>query len=129
MWGVASRISSKQHEEFPCSFHRAFSQIISPVFGICCYTVVLFMATSWNNKTGIIYLSANYYQRSDFQIIGNLSIAVHVFHMHLLKSLLVDEILLPKYVNCSANLTGLSFNFDKASSCLKSMNSILPVFT
>ena len=38
---------------------------------------------------------------------NTLSIGVHAIHVHLLKSLLVDEIWLPRNVNYSFNFTGL----------------------
>ena len=46
-------------------------------------------------------------ERSDFPMIDNLSIAVHAFPMHILISLLIDEILRPRYVNWSINFRGL----------------------
>ena len=58
-------------------------------------------------------------------MVDNLLIAVHVFPMHMLKSLSVDEILLPKYVNGSTDFKGLLFNEDMAPSFLKHMNSVL----
>ena len=36
--------------------------------------------------------------RSDFHVIDNLLIAIHVFTRHILMSLSVDEMLLPRYV-------------------------------
>ena len=39
----------------------------------------------------------------------NMSEAVNIFLMCVLTSLLVDEILLPKYVNWSTNFKGLPF--------------------
>ena len=39
-------------------------------------------------------------ERSYLNMIDNLPIAVHAFPMRMLTSLSVDEILLPKYVNC-----------------------------
>ena len=45
--------------------------------------------------------------RSDFHMIDNLFIADHNVPMRALTSLSVDEILLPRYVNCSTGLRGL----------------------
>ena len=48
-------------------------------------------------------------ERLDFDKIDNLSSAVHTFLMHMLISISVDEILLPRYVNSSSNFRGLLF--------------------
>ena len=45
--------------------------------------------------------------RSDYDMIDKLPITFHTFTRHMLTSLSVDEILLPKYVNLSTNLGGL----------------------
>ena len=45
---------------------------------------------------------------SDFHSIDNPLIAVHAFAHRMLTLLSVDEILLPRYVNCSINFNGLS---------------------
>ena len=45
-------------------------------------------------------------------MIDILLIGVHAFPIRILKSLSVDEILLPRYVNWSANFKGLSFNVE-----------------
>ena len=45
-------------------------------------------------------------------MIVNQSIAIH--NLHMLKLLLVDEILLPRYMNLSTNFRGLPFNEDVA---------------
>ena len=46
----------------------------------------------------------------NFNMVVNLSITVHNLSMCMLISLLVDEILLPRYINRSTNFSGLSFN-------------------
>ena len=38
-------------------------------------------------------------ERSDFQMVDNLSIAFHALSMYMLKSLSVEEILLPRHMN------------------------------
>ena len=55
--------------------------------------------------------------------------AVHTFSLHILTSLSVDEILLPRYVNCSTNFRGLPLKMKIAPSCLNHLNLILFVFT
>ena len=62
-------------------------------------------------------------------MINNLLIAIHVFPMHILTSLSVDEILLQRYVNNSINFRDLPFNMEIALSFLKHMNSVLSEFT
>ena len=50
-------------------------------------------------------------------MIDNLLIAVHTFARPMLTLLLVDEILLPKYVNLSINFRGLPLQVEMATSC------------
>ena len=45
-------------------------------------------------------------------MINNLSIVVLIFYTLMLISLSVDEILLPKYVNCSINFRGFPINVE-----------------
>ena len=54
-------------------------------------------------------------------MIDNLSIAVHSSSRHMLTSLSVDKILLPRYVNISTNFRGLPFKVE--------MYSVLFTFT
>ena len=61
-------------------------------------------------------------------MIDNQSIAVHVSTMHMLISLSVDVIMLPRYVNKSTNFRGWPFNVKMVPSYLKHMNSVLSVF-
>ena len=60
-------------------------------------------------------------------MIDNLWIAVQVFASHMLTSLSVDEILLPRYINLSTNFRGLLLKV-KISPCLKHMKSVLFAF-
>ena len=66
---------------------------------------------------------------SDFYMVVNRLIAIHALPICKLISLSVDEILLPRYVNWSANFRGLPFNKKIASTWLKHMNSVLSLFT
>ena len=52
-------------------------------------------------------------------MINNLLVEVNGLLMHMLTSLSVDEILLPRYVNWSANFIGLVLKVDMAQSHLK----------
>ena len=61
-------------------------------------------------------------------MINNLLNAVHAFANRILKSLSVDETLLPKYMNWSINFTGLPLKVEMAPSTLKHMNSVLNEF-
>ena len=79
------------------------------------------MAPAWKNSNLILS------ERIDFHMVDNLLIAVHVFSMHMLTLLSVDEILLPKYVNCSTNLRGLLSNVEMEPTCLKHMNCFIRV--
>ena len=59
----------------------------------------------------------------------NLFVASHAFPIRALISLSVDEILLPRYVNCSTGLRGLPSSVEMSSFFLKLMNSVLSEFT
>ena len=61
-------------------------------------------------------------------MVENLLTAIHAFPMPMLTFLSVDEILLLKYMNCSTNFRGLSFNVGMTPSWLKHMNSVLSGF-
>ena len=80
-------------------------------------------ATVWKNTCFILSDSL------DFHIIDNLSITVHIFAVHLLISLSVDETLLPSYVNLSTNFRGLALRGEIAPPHLKHMYSVLFAFT
>ena len=61
-------------------------------------------------------------ERSAFDTIDNLLIAVHTFSMRMLPSFSVDEILLLRYVNWSSNFRGLPLKVKMALSWLNHMN-------
>ena len=67
--------------------------------------------------------------RSDFHMTDNLFVASHAFPIHALISLSVDEILLPRYVNCSTDLRGLPSSVEMFPFFLKHMNPVLSEFT
>ena len=52
-------------------------------------------------------------------MVDNPTIAVHIFPKCKLTSLSADVILLPRFVNCSTDFRGSSFNEEMAPSCLK----------
>ena len=64
------------------------------------------------------------WDKSDFPMIDNLSIAFHIFDRFMLTSLSVDEMLLPRYVNLSTDFSGLPLRVEKAPFCLKHMCSV-----
>ena len=68
--GFASKICSKQHIAFLFSFHLTFFHV-SLSSRRCILTMILTELEIWRNLI--------YFIRSDFHMIGNLSIAVHVF--------------------------------------------------
>ena len=78
----------------------AFSQCVLLASMWCIHTIVLTQPQLGRNH--LILLA-----RSDFYMVDNLSIAVHAFIKCMLTTLLVDEILLPRYVNLSTNFRGL----------------------
>ena len=59
----------------------------------------------------------------------NLFVADHAFAIRVLTSLSVDEILLPRYVNCSTGLRGLPSSVEMFPFFFKYMNSVLSEFT
>ena len=63
-----------------------------------------------------------FYQRSDFNMVDNLSIAVHTFTNCMLS---VEKILLTMYLNGSTNFRGMQLEVEMIPSCLKHMRSIL----
>ena len=65
---------------------------------------------------------------SDSCMVVNLSIAIHAFAMHMLTSLLVNEMLLLWYITKSTNFRGKIFSVEMVPSCLKHTNSVLSVF-
>ena len=88
-------IFSKQHAAFLCNSHQAFLagvplkvQVVQPYYSTD-------TAIAWKNS---------FYQKDQISIS---SIAFHTFPMHMLTSLLVDEIFLPRYLNWSTNFSSL----------------------
>ena len=60
----------------------------------------------------------------------NLSIAVRAFHLRILTSLSVDEILLPRYTKWSSYFRGLSFNVEMSpASRVNKNNDYMPIRT
>ena len=87
----ASQICSKPHAEFLCS---------SSFFSMCFVNVYVVhpyrsndAATVWKKSRLVLW------EKSDFHLIGSRSIVSLTFAKHVLSSLSVDEILLPKYMN------------------------------
>ena len=77
------------------------------------------ITTSWNNCRFNLLLI------SDFHMTDNLFVADHAFAIRVLTSLFVDEILLPRYVNCSTILRRLPSSVEISPFFLKLMNSVL----
>ena len=71
--------------------------------------------TAWKN------CRFNLSVRSDFHMIDDLFVADHAFPIHVLTSLSVDEILLPRYVNCSTGFRGLPLSMEMSPFFLKHM--------
>ena len=78
-------------------------------------------ASAWKKSCFILL------ERSDFHMIDNISIAVHAFSVQKLTLLLVYEILLLRYVNCSTNFRGLPLKVEMAP-CLRYIKSVLFAF-
>ena len=100
---VASRICSKQYAVSLCSSHLAFPASVSLKSKWCSHTVLF-------TQLQLGRILVLFYQRSNFHMVHNLSIAVYDLPMCILTSLSVDEILLLKYMNCSTNFRGFLFN-------------------
>ena len=89
LWSAVTRICSEQPTVSFCSSHLVF-------FSMHCTKVQVVQphnntdtATAWRNLCFI------FSERSYFHMVNNPSIAVDVFPMHMMTSLLVDELLLP----------------------------------
>ena len=106
LWGVASRICSKQHAAFLWSSHLVFSLCISFVSMLCICTVVLTLPQL--GKYSILS-----YERDQ------ISIWVKTFARRMLTSLSVDEMLLLRYVNLSINSRDPPLKVEVTPSCLK----------
>ena len=107
--GVASRICSKQYAVSSCSSNLTFSPGISLKSKWCNHTIVL---TQLQLRRILIL----FYQRSNFHMVINLSIAICALLMYMFISFSVDEIWLSRYMNWSTNFRGLPFNEDIAPS-------------
>ena len=116
-WIVAYWISSKQHVAFLYSSHLAF-------FSLRFLSIrVVHPYSSTNTVTYCKKLRFILSDWLDFHMTDNLSIDVHSFSWHILTSLSVDEILLPRYVNMSTN-----FRVGVAPSRLKHMTCFICVY-
>ena len=67
-------------------------------------------------------------ERHNFRMINSLSIAHITFLMLIITSISVDEILLPRYVNCLTNFRCLPLEVEIAPSCLKQFNAVSSPF-
>ena len=79
-------------------------------------------ATAWKKSSFI------HSERSDFLMIGNLSIEVHAFARCMLIWLSVDEILLPRGVYISRNFGGLLFKMEMVPSCLTHTHTHIHIY-
>ena len=75
--------------------------------------------TAWKNFGFILS------ERSDFDIVDNLSITVHDFPMRKLTSFSVDDILFWRFLEWSSHSRRMPFNMEMPSSCLQYINSVL----
>ena len=120
-----------------CCFQELFNEARSILvkFSSCFFSIRFFSVhvvhpfssmdtTAARKKLRFILLD-----RSDFYIIDNLTLAVHVFTKHLLISLSVDEALLPRYGNMSTNLREPPFWIEISSSVLTYVYFVLFAFT
>ena len=101
LWGVASRICSKQHVTFFYSSCRPFSP--------CCFVSVHAVHPYSNIDTTTVWKKSRFFffYCSNYHMINNLLLAVHAFSWCMLTPLSVDEILLPMYVKFSSNFRSL----------------------
>ena len=76
-------------------------------------------ASLWKNACFILS------ERPYIHRVVNLSIAIYAFYLRILTSLVVGEILLPRYLKWSTNVSGLTLKVEMAPSCLKDVNSVL----
>ena len=102
---AASRICLKQHTTSLCDTNLAFSPSISLESKWCNHTVVLTLLEL--RRIPVLFC-----QRPEFHMVDNLSIAVHALPISMLKSLSIDVILLPRYMNWSTNFKGLPFDYN-----------------
>ena len=106
LYGIDSRIWSKQLQAFLYSYHRDFfSQYVSLIFYLvhpcnCTYTTTALKTFRFISSEIL-----------DFHVIDYLSRAVKGITERILISVSVDEILLPSYVNRSTNFTEIPLKF------------------
>ena len=115
MWGVASRICSRQHEDFLCSYHLAFSSM--------CFVHIHVVHPYSSIDTDSLEEILLYFIRSHFHMIDNLSIAFHTYARCMLTPLSVDE--MPKYLNWFTNFKGLPLKVETDPFCIKQMNCFI----
>ena len=84
LWCAASRICSEQHVTSLCTSHLAFSPGILLKFKWCDHTIVLSQLQF--GKIPILF-----HQRSEFHMVINLLIIVHVLPICILTLFLIDE--------------------------------------
>ena len=96
--------------------HNILVQLSSSFYSLCLVSVRVVHAYSRTNSTAawkkLFFILSDW---SDFCMINNLSIAVHAFARHKLMWFLVEEILLPRYVNLSTNLKEQPFRVEMSS--------------
>ena len=114
LWGTASRICSNS-TQYPClTLIKHFS--MSASLKVVQLYNSIDMATASKNS---YFISS---ERLNFFKVDNLWIVIYAFSMHMLISLSIDEISLPRYMKWSSNFRGLSFNVEMVLSCLKLMH-------
>ena len=106
LWGAASKSHSKQHTTL-CNCHLVF---------FSGHYIRIQVWQLYNNTDNLEEFQLYFYQRWDFHMVDNLSIAVHVF-LCMLTLLSVDEILLLRYMNWSNFRLAINFwTIEKTSS-------------
>ena len=93
-----------------------------------CFIWVQVVQPYYSTNTHLVRILILFHQWSNFPMVDNLSIVVHALPMHILTSLSVDEILLPRYMNWSTNFRVFQFYEEMIPSWLKDSNSILSEF-
>ena len=94
LWCVACRICSKQHKRFLSSSYLAFS--LSVLVSVC-------MVHSCSSMDTTTALKKSHFILSGWSDFANLSTVFDTFPRYTLKSLLVDERFLPRYVTRSTS--------------------------
>ena len=112
----------KQHISFLYCSHLSYSPCFSLKSMWCIHIVTLTQPLL--RRTPVWF-----YLRLNFYMIDNLSNTVYVFLIRMLTSLLLDEMLLLRYVNLSINFRSLPNKGDATLYCFKLMNFVLFAFT